>query len=171
MATAWPTTDPVTSATLSRTHFDGGGSTAQAVTTGRMDVLVDRDEVLIQRPFSLYFSAATTTSSSYTTVSTLDFVLTPAQAGKNLVLVIYAYNSLAGTMRWQAVMGTSTATLGADVSSTSSTNESTLTLVLPAMSTLADQESVSLVLQAKRITGSGNATLAGTNHSLCYVED
>lgn len=171
MATAWPTTDPVTSATLSRTHFDGGGASAQAVTTGRIDALVDRDDVLIQRPFGIYFAAVTTTASDWTTVKTLAFILTPAHAGKNLKLTLYAYNSSAGTMEWRATMGSSTSASSGSVTSTSSTNESSLTLVLPAMTELDDQETASLVLQAKRVSGSGNATLAGPDHSLCWVED
>lgn len=171
MATSWPTTDPVTSTTLSRTHFDGGGSSAQAVTTGRIDVLVDRDEVLIQRPFSIYSTASTTTASDWTTVKTQTFILTPAHAGKNLKLTMYAYNSSAGTMEWRAQMGSSTSASSGSVTSTSSTNESTVTLTLPAMSTIGDQETASLVFQVKRVSGSGNATLAGPDHSLCYVED
>ena len=171
MATSWPTTDPVTSTAVSRTHYDGGGANAQAVTTGRIDILVDRDEVLIQRPFAVYFAASTTTASDWTTVRTQAFTLIPSHAGKTMSLTMYAYNSSAGTMEWRASMGSSTSASSGSVTSTSSTNESTVTLTLPAMTTLSDQELTSLVFQAKRVSGSGNATLAGPSHSLCYVED
>lgn len=170
MATSWPTTDPVTSATLARTHFDGGGANAQAVTEGRISALLDRDEVLIRQPFSVYFSSQTSTSATYETKWTGTFVLTPATVGKTLSLTIYAYNSSAGSMQWKAFVGANSGE-SASVTSTSATNESTVTLTLPGMTNLLDQELVTFYLQVKRVSGSGNATIVGTQDSLSYVSD
>lgn len=152
MATPWPTA-------LARTDL----ATNKAMRTGRVEDILDRDEVLIQLPFFWYFSDQTTTSASYVDLASTTVLLNSALSGKKLQGYMLVYVS-SGQGAWRFSIGGNTSS-GASFSYTTPTRSSTETVTLPSLTTDAEVEAFTLTVQAKSLPpGTPTVHVAGSTN-------
>lgn len=156
MATSWPTS--------ARTDY----AADQAFKTSHAQALVDRNKVLVQTPFALYFTEVTWTTTAAHTMFDWDLPVHAAIAGKTLTVYVDA-KVTSGTGKVSLAIG-GTGGTEVNVTATDYTKTDAITYTLPSSGTYDSYTATTVAIWAKAPAGQTIYT-RGSNYLWCWITD